>query len=127
MAFNALRLIGTAGLMLTSALAVAQQLPAGQISSFSDGMLVTSNDVTTCPYTLIGAVSVNMRSHSYSLKELRSEEIGAKLRKSAKKMGADAVVLVTIGETHMTLTALRSTPVTGRAIKYTDKGCSPTG
>lgn len=125
MTFRALKLAGPVCITLSSAVAAAQQLPADRLSSFADGVLVTSSDVTTCPYTTIGAVSANMRAHSYSLKELRAEEIGAKLRKSAKKMGADAVVLVTIGETHMTLTALRSTPVTGRAIKYADAACAP--
>ena len=125
MVFNALKL-ALAGYMIIPVGAFAQQLPAGEISSFADGILVTSNDVTTCPYSLIGAASVNMRSHSYSLKELRDDAVGAKLRTRAKKMGADAVVLVTIGETHMTLTALRSTPITGRAIRYADKACAPT-
>lgn len=126
MAFIALNLAGSISLALTPVIASAQQLPTEDISSFADGILVTSRDVTTCPYTLVGGVSVNMRAKSYSLKELRPEAIGAKLRASAKKMGADAVVLVTIGETHMTLTALRSTPITGRAISYRDKACAPT-
>jgi uncharacterized protein YbjQ (UPF0145 family) len=88
-------------------------------------MLVTSTDVTTCPYTLIGTVSVNMRAHSYSLKELETEAIAAKLRERASKMGAGAVVLVTVGQTHMTLTSLRSTPITGRAIRYVRRDCAP--
>lgn len=125
MAFRALNLLGLVGITLMSTVAAAQQLPARELSSFADGILVTSSDVIACPYTTIGNVSANMRAHSYSLKELRPNEIGAKLRKSAKKMGADAVVVVTIGETHMTLTALRSTPVTGRAIKYVDAACAP--
>lgn len=125
MALHAFHLAGLVGLALISTDAVAQQVAGDRMSSYADGTLVTNGDVTTCPYTTVGSVSVNMRSHSYSLKELRPEEIGAKLRKSAKKMGADAVVLVTIGETHMTLTALRSTPVTGRAIKYVDAACAP--
>lgn len=103
----------------------AQQISTGYISSFADGVLVTSNDVTTCPYTVIGGVSVNMRAKTYALKELQGDAIGDKLRKNAKKMGADAVVLVTVGQTHMTLTALRSTPITGRAIKYVDTSCAP--
>lgn len=123
---NTLALAGAIGLASIPAGLSAQQLPAGTISSYADGILVTSNDVTSCPYTLVGTVSVNMRAHSYSLKELHNEAIGDKLRKSAKKMGADAVVLATVGESHMTLTSLRSTPITGRAIRYADKACAPT-
>jgi uncharacterized protein YbjQ (UPF0145 family) len=114
-----------AGLLYVPGLA-AQQIPTAPLVSYSGGMLVTSNDVTTCPYTLVGAVSVNMRAHSYSLKELETEAIAGKLRERAKKMGAEAVVLVTVGQSHMTLTSLRSTPVTGRAIRYADRSCAPT-
>ena len=88
-------------------------------------MLVTSGDVSSCPYQPLATVSVNMRAHSYALKELETAAIADKLRHNARKMGADAVVLVTVGQTHMTLTSLRSTPVTGRAIKYIDPNCAP--
>jgi uncharacterized protein YbjQ (UPF0145 family) len=107
--------------------ATAQQVAAPPLASYTDGMLVTSNDVSTCPYTLVGAVSVNMRAHSYKLKELESESIAKKLRTKAKEMNADAVVLVTVGQSHMTLTSIRSTPVTGRAIRYVDRSCAPKG
>lgn len=125
MALNALNLVGAASLIFVPSFAAAQQVQSGGITSFADGILVTSDDVTTCPYGVVGSVSVNMRARSYSLKELQGDAIGAKLRKSAKNLGADAVVLVTIGQSHMTLTALRSTPVTGRAIKYVDTACAP--
>lgn len=115
-----------AGLMLMSSPAGAQQIPTAPLTSYVDNMLVTSTDVTTCPYALIGTVSVNMRAHSYSLKELESDAIAAKLRDKARKLGAEAVILVTIGQTHMTLTSLRSTPITGRAIRYVKPDCAPT-
>lgn len=105
--------------------ALAQQIPTAPLVSYSGGMLVTSNDVTSCPYKLLGTVSANMRAHSYALKELETEAIASKLRAKARKMSADAVILVTVGQSHMTLTSLRSTPVTGRAVKYVDASCSP--
>ena len=67
-----------------------------------------------------------MRAHSYSLKELESDAIAAKLRDKARKLRAEAVILVTVGQTHMTLTSLRSTPITGRAIRYLKPDCAPT-
>lgn len=115
-----------AGLMLMSPPAGAQQIPTAPLTSYADNMLVTSTDVTTCPYALIGTVSVNMRARSYSLKELETDAIATKLREKARKMGAEAVILVTVGQTHMTLTSLRSTPITGRAIRYVKQGCGPT-
>jgi uncharacterized protein YbjQ (UPF0145 family) len=113
------------GLLSMPSTVDAQQIPTSPLVSYADGMLVTSNDVTTCPYTLVGSVSVNMRAHSYSLKELETPAIAAKLREKARKIGGEAVVLVTVGQTHMTLTSLRSTPVTGRAIRYADRSCAP--
>ena len=115
-----------AGLMLMSSPVGAQQIPTAPLTSYVDNMLVTSTDVTTCPYALIGTVSVNMRAHSYSLKELEADAIAAKLRDKARKLGAEAVILVTVGQTHMTLTSLRSTPITGRAIRYVKPDCAPT-
>lgn len=106
--------------------ATAQQVSSTGIRSLTDGFLVTSEDVTTCPYKLINSVSVNMRAKSYSPKELQPEAIAAQLRKAARKINADAVVLVTVGQTHMTMTSLRSTPVTGRAIKYVNSACRVT-
>ena len=105
--------------------ALSQQIPTAPLVSYADGVLVTSNDVSSCPYRPLATVSVNMRAHSYALKELETAAITEKLRLKAHKMGADAVVLVTVGQTHMTLTSLRSTPVTGRAIKYIDPNCAP--
>lgn len=105
--------------------ASSQQIPTAPLVAYTDGMLVTSSDITVCPYRPLATVSVNMRAHSYALKELETAAIADKLRRKARKMGADAVVLVTVGQTHMTLTSLRSTPVTGRAIKYVNPSCAP--
>lgn len=92
-------------------------------STYADGVLVTSKDVTTCPYRLLQSVSVNKRGDFSST---GTPAVYQKLREKAKKVGADAVVLVTIGEKHMTAFSFGQRNATGRAIQYVDRSCAPT-
>jgi uncharacterized protein YbjQ (UPF0145 family) len=52
-------------------------------------------------------------------------KIFQKLRDEAVKLGADAVVLVTKGGSHMTMWAWTRREYTGRAIRYVDRSCAP--
>lgn len=116
-----LRRLAFAALLL-SASATAQQVGSDD-STFAEGILVTSSDVTTCPYRFVEAVTVSM-----------TEDWGAdtrpklfqKLRDMARRAGADAVVLVTKGNAHMTMWAWTRREYTGRAIRYVDRSCAPT-
>ncbi len=92
-------------------------------SSFADGVLVTTKDVTTCPYRTIGPVSA---SASIEFSNGSQANLFYKLRLKAKKMGADAVVLVTLGERHMTAFSFGKRDGIGRAIQYVDRACAPT-
>jgi hypothetical protein len=100
---------------------VAQQVGSEEYT-FENGMLVTANDVSTCPYRLIGPVVVNV-TEDYGA-DTRSKIFG-KLRAAATKMAADAVVLVTKGGRHMTAFAFTRREYTGRAIRYVDRSCAP--
>jgi hypothetical protein len=47
------------------------------------------------------------------------------LRAKAIKAGADAVLLVTKGKTHMSAWAWNRREYTGRAVRYVDRTCAP--
>ena len=100
----------------------AQQV-ADNGSNFADGILVTTHDVTTCPYRVIGSVST---SASIEFSATNQASLFAKLRKKAKKLGAHAVILVTLSEPRMTAFSFSKRDAIGRAIQYVDPSCAPT-
>lgn len=116
------RLVCYAAALALPVTAAAQDVGAAN-STFADGVLVTSADVTTCPYRTLGTVSVNMR---LDLGGAATPNIYRKMRVKAKEIGADAVVLVSVGNGHVTLFSFNQKNVTGRAIQYVKKDCAPT-
>lgn len=90
--------------------------------TFEANMLVTGNDVTSCPYRFVEAITIGV-TEDYNA-DTRAKIYG-KLRAKAIKIGADAVVLVTKGKTHMTAWAWNRREYTGRAIRYVDRSCAP--
>lgn len=100
---------------------IAQQVGVSD-STFSDGILVTSADVLTCPYRLVQPITVNV-TEDYNA-DARGKIFG-KFRDAAKKLNADAVVLVTKGGKHMTAWAWTRREYTGNAIRYVDRACAP--
>ena len=112
---------------IIGALAIASTGNAQQVgnddATFDRGILVTSSDVQTCPYRLVQPVTVNV-TEDYNADS--RAKIHGKLRDAAIKLGADAVVLVTKGGSHMTAFAFSRREYTGRAIRYVDRSCAPT-
>lgn len=100
----------------------AAQLVGSEDATFDDGIMVTSSDVTTCPYRMVQPITVNV-TEDYNA-DTRSKIFG-KLRREAIRLGADAVVLVTKGGRHMTAWAWNRREYTGRAIRYVDRACAP--
>lgn len=114
----------TAALLIAISLAVpvgAQQVGT-EDATFVDGVLVTSDDVATCPYKLVQPVTVSV-TEDYGADS--RAKIFDKLRDQAKRLGADAVVLVQKGGKHMTAFAFSRREYTGRAIRYVDRACAP--
>lgn len=113
-----------AALMLASVPIASAQEVGTDDSTFADGILVTSADVTSCPYRVVQPVTVNM-TEDYNA-DTRAK-LFAKLRVKAKALGADAVLLVVKGDKHMTAWAWNRREYTGRAIRYVDRKCAPQG
>lgn len=114
------------GLTVTVVLALADPCGAQQVGSddytFEAGILVTASDVTTCPYRIVEPVNVSV-TEDYGA-DSRGKIFG-KLRLEAVKLGADAVLLVTKGKTHMTAWAWNRREYTGKAVRYIDRHCAP--
>ena len=115
--------IGILVVALVTAGASAQAQQVGNDDfTYENGILVTSADVTTCPYRVVGPVNANV-TEDYN-EDTRGKIFG-KLRKQAVKLEADAVVLVTKGDAHMTAWAWNRREYAGRAIRYLDRSCAP--
>jgi hypothetical protein len=111
------------GAAFLAAPAAAQQVGNDE-STYADDILITSDDVTTCPYRLVGAVTIasgeDWMTNGYS-----RDKVHNKLRNAAKKLGADAVVLVKRGGTHISLWSWDRREYSGRAIRYVERSCAP--
>ena len=103
--------------------ATAQQV-GNEDSTYEDGILVTAEDVTTCPYHFIGPVYISS-GEDWMTSGYNRDKVFEKLRNAAKKMAADAVVLVQRGGSHMTMWSWDRREYTGRAIRYVDRSCAP--
>lgn len=104
-----------------TAFAAQAQLVGYDDGTTVDGILVTSGDVLNCPYRMVQPVTV-AATEDYGQGKSRAK-IFEKLRNEAKKVAADAVVLVTKGGTHMTAFAFSRREYTGRAVRFVDRTC----
>lgn len=108
-------------LLVTAGSCFAQQVASDDFS-YQDGGLVTASDVLTCPYSLVQPITVNV-TEDYGA-DSRAKIFG-KFRVEAKKLSADAVVLVAKGGKHLTAWAWSRREYTGRAIRYVDRRYAP--
>lgn len=109
------------GLITLAGPSPAQQV-ASEDSTYDNGLLVTSADVLTCPYSFLQPITVNV-TEDYGA-DSRAKIFG-KFRGEAIKLAADAVVLVAKGNQHLTMWAWHRRSYTGRAIRYVDRSCAP--
>ena len=114
-------LLAAFGVLLLATPISAQEVGSDDYT-FEANVLVTANDVTSCPYRFVEAITIGV-TEDYGA-DTRGKIYG-KLRAKAIKIGADALVLVTKGKTHMTAWAWNRREYTGRAIRYVDRSCAP--
>lgn len=83
------------------------------------GVPVFPYDITDRPYTVVGEVSAGVRKATIFSKEASQEKIYKELWERAEKMGADAVINATYGDSHISAFSWGKTNATGTAIKFT--------
>jgi hypothetical protein len=109
--------------IFTPSIASAQQV-GSEASTYEDGILVTAEDVTTCPYHFIGPVYISS-GEDFMTSGYNRAKVYEKLRNAAKKVAADAIVLVQRGGSHLSLWSWDRREYTGRAIRYVERSCAP--
>ena len=83
------------------------------------GVPVFAYDITDRPYTVIGEVQAGVRKATVFSKEASQEKIYRELWERGEKMGADAVIKATYGDSHISAMSWGKTNATGVAIKFT--------
>lgn len=84
------------------------------------GVPVFPNDITDRPYTVLGEVKAGVRKATIFSNEASQSKIYKELWERAEKLGADAVINASYGDSHMTAFSWGSTSAKGTAIKFTD-------
>ena len=85
------------------------------------GVPVFAGDITDRPYTVIGEVKAGVRKATIFSKSSSEGKIYRELWERARKMGADAVINATYGESHVTAVSWGKTNASGTAVKFTDE------
>lgn len=100
------------------------QEPAGAGTSIKAADLpnppVITGDVSDRPYRVIGQITAGVRKATLFSKAASQEKIFRELWERGKKMGADAVVHASYGDSHVSALSWGQTNATGVAIKFDD-------
>lgn len=82
---------------------------------------VTDADIKDRPYRVIGTIQTGVRKATIFSKPASQHKIFKELWERGSRMGADAVILATAGDSHITAMSWGSTSATGKAIVWVQK------
>ena len=104
-------------LSLTSSPSVAQEEEYSVVND-EFGVPVFAGDITDRPYRIVGPVSAGVRKATIFSKKPSQQKIYNEVWERGEKMGADAVVNVTYGESEISLDSWGKTRALGFAVKF---------
>ena len=115
--------------ILIAAVAAALVVPASGATAKDKKVFVIVNedvgvpvfpyDITDRPYEVIGEVKAGIRKATIFSKEASQKKIYAELWERAEKLGADAVIKATYGDSHVSAMSWGKTNATGTAVRFT--------
>lgn len=79
---------------------------------------VIAGDINDRPYTVVGQITAGVRKATLFSKAASKEKIYRELWERGKKMGADAIIHASYGESHISAMSWGQTNATGVAIKF---------
>ena len=79
---------------------------------------VIAGDISDRPYTVVGEITAGVRKATVFSKAASQDKIYRELWERAQKLGADAVVHASYGESHISAMSWGQTTATGIAIKF---------
>ena len=105
-------------LAVSAAPATADSDEAFVVVNEEMGVPVFAEDIADRPYRIVGPVSAGVRKATIFSKKPSKEKIYREVWERGEKMGADAVVNVTYGESKVTLDSWGKTRALGFAIRF---------
>jgi uncharacterized protein YbjQ (UPF0145 family) len=114
-----------------SAIAVVATLGAAQpslakekprtyvVNNEAVGVPVFPHDFTDRPYTVLGEVKAKVRKATVFSKSASQKKVYRELWERARKLGADAVINATYGDSHISAMSWGQTNAKGTAIRFT--------
>lgn len=81
---------------------------------------VIAGDISDRPYTVLGQITAGVRKATVFSKPASPEKVYRELWERGKKMGADAVVHASFGDSHLSALSWGQTNATGIAVKFND-------
>jgi uncharacterized protein YbjQ (UPF0145 family) len=114
-------LTGLAMPLIVMSAAIAKPTPVQSYIVVNEdvGVPVFPNDITDRPYTVLGEVKAGVRKATVFSKEPSQKKIYQELWERGAALGADAVINVKYGDSHVTAMSWGKTNATGTAIKFT--------
>lgn len=91
-----------------------------RITNEDVGVPVFATDLPSNPYTVLGEVTAKVRKATVFSKPASQEKIYREMWERGVKMGADAVIKVEYGNSHVTALSWGSTGAHGVAVKFND-------
>ena len=111
-------------LAVVAAMAAAQPVAAKKARTYvvnneAVGVPVFPHDITDRPYTVLGEVKAGVRKATVFSKAASQKKIYRELWERARKLGADAVINATYGDSHISAMSWGKTNAKGTAIRFT--------
>lgn len=100
------------------AFAKAESARTFVVNNEAVGVPVFPHDITDKPYDVVGEVTAGVRKATIFSKEASQEKIYKELWERADKLGADAVVNASYGDSHVSAFSWGKTNAKGTAIKF---------
>ena len=115
------RVVALAALaMVMTPTASAKDKVTYRITNEDVGVPVFATDLPDNPYTVLGDVTAKVRKATVFSKPASQEKIYREMWERGVKMGADAVIKVDYGNSHVTALSWGSTTAHGVAVKFND-------
>ena len=106
--------------MVLAPAASAKDKVTYRVTNEDVGVPVFATDLPENPYTVLGEVTAKVRKATVFSKPASQEKIYREMWERGLKMGADAVIKVEYGNSHVTALSWGSTGAHGVAVKFND-------
>lgn len=118
-------LVAAACLSLNVAHAQSTKTAPAPVTNEDVGVPVFPYDITDRPYKVLGEVKAGVRKATVFSKSPSQKKIYEELWERARKLGADAVIKASYGDSHVTAFSWGKANATGVAIKFLAPGEAP--